>query len=260
MISYFLNLLLAFIALPYLFFAIRKLRTEIPQLPNAKDLNGEEGEFSESKDLLFLGESAIAGVGVESNKEGMAGQLSKTLSERLQLSLKWEVLAHTGYDAEMVIKTLLPKLRKEPYDLILIQLCVNDTFKLTPPVYFSLRVEKIINHLKQKYPKAKILFVNNAPIRDMSFPRLVKFILGNIIDQYGKVIKDLVIQHDDLFFIEEKLQFSDWQKRFPDKPREDFFSDGVHPSAFTYARWSEDIVDYIIDNEIIYPVIDSVRR
>ena len=252
MLYYFFNLLLAFICLPYLFFAIRKLRKEIPMLPNADDLKGTAGsEYSESLSVLFLGESAIAGVGVTSNYDGLGGQVSKNLASLLHKKINWQVVAHTGYDAQQVIDILLPKIRGEHYDLILIQLCVNDTFKLTPPVIFSLRIEEIINHLKEKYPPAKILFVNNAPIRDMSFPRLMKFILGNILDEQGKVIADLVDQHDDLYFITQKLKYSDWLIRYPNKPREDFFSDGVHPSAFTYARWSEDICEFIDKQEIL---------
>lgn len=246
MLIYFLNLLLAFICLPYVYFAVRKIRKEIPILPNAKDLKGIEGkEFTDSLSVLYLGESAIAGVGVASNHDGLGGQVSKNLAKLYRKSINWEVLAHTGYDAQMVIEKILPKLDDQPYDLILIQLCVNDTLKLIPPVIFSLRIEKIINHLKHKYPDSKILFVNNAPVRDMSFPALFKFILGNIIDEYGKVIERLVAQHQDLYFINIKLKYSDWQVRYPDKPRDEFFSDGVHPSAFTYARWSEDICDFI---------------
>lgn len=251
MINYFLNLFLAFLSIPYLYFVVKRLRKTIPQLPNAKDLSGTEGNSEKSIDVLYLGESAIAGVGVNSNKDGLGGQISKTLAKKLEQQINWEVLAHTGYDAEKVINTLLPKLRNETYQLILIQLCVNDAFKLMPPVYFSLRIEKIINHLKQKYPKTKILFVNNAPVRDMAFPWLFKFILGNIMDEYGKVIQHLVVQHDDLFFMQDKLKFSDWEKRFPNKPREEFFSDGVHPSAFTYKHWSEDIVDFIIQKKVV---------
>lgn len=229
-------------------------------LPNAADLEAIEGDYQETNHLLFLGESAISGVGVESNKQGLAGQTSKVLSKSLAQNIHWEVLAHTGYDAEMVINKLLPKLKDVPYDLIVIQLSANDTFKLTPPVYFSLRIEKIINHLKQKYPKTKILFVNTPPIGDMAFPTLIKFILGNIIDEYGKVIQQLVDQHEDLYFITDKLQFSEWQNRFPGKPKSDFFSDGVHPSAFTYAVWSQDVVDFILSNMIINPVKDLIRR
>lgn len=251
MINYFLNLLLAFITLPYLYFAIRKLRKIIPVLPNAEDLTGLVGDHDQTLSVLYLGESAIAGVGVSSNKEAIGGQLSDYLSKHYNCNIQWEVLAQTGYDAQQVIDSLLPQLKDENYDLILIQLCANDTFKLLPPVYFSLRIEKIINHLKLKYPRSKILFVNNAPIRDMSFPPLVGFILGNIIDEYGKVIADLVAQHDDLYFISDKLQYSEWLQRYPDKPREEFFSDGVHPSAFTYARWAEDIGEYIVKEEIL---------
>jgi len=252
MLNYFLNLLLAFICIPYLYFAIRRLRKEIPVLPNAVDLNGSEGaEHERALSLLFLGESAIAGVGVRSNNDGLGGQVSKNLAAKLQTKINWDVIAHTGYDSQLVIDKLLPQLHMEHYDLILIQLCVNDTLKLIPPVIYSLRLESIINFLINKYPKSKILFVNNAPVRDMSFPPLVKYILGNIIDEYGKVIEHLVIQDEHLYFINQKLKYSDWQRRYPDKPREEFFSDGVHPSAFTYARWSEDICEYIVDRKII---------
>lgn len=251
MIIYFLNLLLAFACIPYLYFAVKKLRKTIPVLPNADDLQGQIGNHHITKTLLFLGESAIAGVGVQSNNDALAGQLSDRLSIMYNCNIHWEVLAHTGYDSQQVIDVLLPQLKNQQYDLILIQLCVNDTLKLIPPVYYSLRIEQIINHLKQKYQNSKILFVNNAPIRDMSFPFLVKYILGNILDQYAHVLEDLVAQHEDIYFISDKLQYTDWQKRYPDIPREDFFSDGVHPSAFTYARWAEDIAEYIINKEII---------
>ena len=251
MLIYFLNLLLIILASPYLYFVIRKLRRTIPSLPNAQDLLGKTTGYDEALSLLLLGESAIAGVGVGSNHDALAGHISNKLSKQCQLNVSWEILAHTGYHAEQVLDILLPQLRSYHYDIILIQLAANDAFRLNFPNRYKTSIEKIIHHLRAKYPEAIILFINNPPVRDMAFPAIVQFVLGNIMDQYAKVLHDLAAKDKKVFFIDDKVRLKDWRRRFPDRKFEDFFSDGVHPSAFTFSVWAEDICDYMMNSKII---------
>ncbi len=248
---YSLTLLLVILTSPYLYLAGKRVRRTIPTLPNAQDLHGVCSGYERSASLLFLGESAIAGVGVVSNHDGLAGQVSQYLSKMSQTDVRWDVLAHTGYDAQRVLTDLLPKMAQRDYDIILIQLSANDAFKLHSPWKYKRRMQLIINQITRQCPKAKIIFLTNPPVRDMAFPPLLAFIFGNVMDQYAEVLAHIASKNENHYFMDDKLSLKEWQAMYPEKAPQDFFSDGVHPSAFSYKIWAREIAAYIMTHSIL---------
>ncbi|HRD79704.1 MAG TPA: hypothetical protein PLL53_03015, partial [Saprospiraceae bacterium] len=87
---YYIGALLSVPLLPVLYFQGKKLRKNFPRLPEPEhNVQGrtEEGVGAPIR-ILALGESTIAGVGVQDHRHGFTGELAAALS------------AHTGRPAE----------------------------------------------------------------------------------------------------------------------------------------------------------------
>ncbi|WP_052019689.1 hypothetical protein [Mesobacillus boroniphilus] len=64
--------------LPFLYFQGKRVRASTPRLPEAKGNTGMvKLEGDQEFRFIFLGESSIAGVGVNHHEEGFAGVLQK---------------------------------------------------------------------------------------------------------------------------------------------------------------------------------------
>ena len=82
------------------------VRRKVPQLEPPQDMTGVEGSGSQLR-LLVVGESTMAGIGVDSHAEGFAGTLAKELADKKQWQIDWEVIAKSGYNMQMINEELL---------------------------------------------------------------------------------------------------------------------------------------------------------
>ena len=56
----------------------------------------------------------------------------------------------------------------------------------------------------------------------------------------------------NVYYSLEKITLDGWMKKFQvDTEMSEFFSDGVHPSLFTYQTWARDLADFILKDEKI---------
>lgn len=64
------------------------IKRKIPKLPAAKGTEGMINiDAARTLRLLILGESTMAGVGVETHEEGFAGSLAKELAQKLEANI-----------------------------------------------------------------------------------------------------------------------------------------------------------------------------
>jgi hypothetical protein len=81
-----------------------------------------------------------------------------------------------------------------------------------------------------------------------AFPWIIQRILGSLVSLHGAVIRDIPQRFKNVFYIDEELRFEDWIKRTDGNLTvDDFFSDGVHPSATTYGMWGGEVGKFIMD-------------
>ncbi len=225
----------------------------MPDLPEAKGENGLAGSSERALHILSLGESTMAGVGVDHHEHSISGQVAKSLHRLTGRAIRWQVIAKSGFTAKKVKKMLVPKIPKKQIDLVLIGLGANDAFSLNSPLRWKRDMKRLIQQLREKEIHCPIVIANMPPIDDFpAFPKSFKLIMGNLIRWYGEVMKELSQQLANVHFMEEAISFDRFIKKSPEaKERAAFFSDGVHPSALTYAIWSEEIADFIYQRQLI---------
>ena len=248
-LKYILGVIMALPLLPVLLIQGKRVRKGVPRLPEAKGNQGRafHPNYDTTLNLLVLGESTMAGVGVETHEQGFAGELGRTIVEGSETNVDWKVYAQSGYTAEDLRNKILPGISETVVDLIVIGLGGNDTFNLNTPLVWKRQVQLLLDGLKEKFGDTPVVFSNMPPISYFpAFTPLMRFFLGNLVEIFGEVLEALVSDQKNVYYYSRKITLEDWIERLnvAAKP-EDFFSDGVHPSELTYQTWARDLVQYM---------------
>jgi lysophospholipase L1-like esterase len=248
---FFLGVLLALPLFPLLLHLGKKVRKKVPKLGEATEnltaeIVGTQGKIA----LLCLGESTFAGVGVTDHKEGIVGQIATHLHQSTNKSVAWTVLAKSGYTAKEACQMLVPQIPNRIFDLVVIGLGGNDTFKFNSPLSFRNHFIKLIEAIREKQPTAQIVIANMPPVGEFpAFPPLLQFFLGNLVKLHGEVIADFPMLFKKVKYANQSIRFEEWLQKANQENLSlaSFFSDGVHPSALTYALWGKEIANLAVE-------------
>lgn len=253
-VKYILANLLNLPLFPILYFQGKHIRKTIPRLPEAKQPYGSTGTGAQKIKLISIGESTIAGVGVATHAQGFTGHLAQAIAQATSSTVDWQVTARSGYTARKVKDKLLPKISASSFDMIIIGLGGNDTFKLNSPKQWRRDIESLIDKLQVQFPDTPVVFCNVPPIRSFpAFTPVIKFVLGRQIDLLHEVLKKVVASKEGIWYIEKRIKLEYWLEHFKEKAYtpQDFFSDGVHPSELTYKTWANETAKFVLEKEII---------
>ena len=253
-LKYLIGAIISIPSLPIMYFQGKRIKKKIPQLPEAKGNEGHAAckEGSDARlNIISLGESTIAGVGVETHEEGFTGTLAKELSNLLQANISWKVYAKSGYNARKVRQLLLPQIKEDKIDLIVIGLGGNDAFELNRPSAWRTQVISLLEAIHRRFPETPIVFCNMPPIKLFpAFTPLIKFTIGNLVEILGQELESTADRFENTFYFGEKITFEEWSKRYDvETSEQNFFSDGVHPSKLTYQVWAKDVASNIFNNK-----------
>ena len=249
-------LLLPFLLLAYPFLMLHGLYIlrHMPDLQPPNDHRGQIGDGGNPLRVLALGESSVAGIGVETHKDGVIHTITQILSKKLQQSFIYEIVAQSGYTAQQTIDLLLDKINMQNPDLIIIGLGGNDTFRANFPWTWRKTIENLIHQLHNHGLKAPILFLNLPPVRDFpAFHPIARFFAGEIADALGKELEALSNNTNTIYFPKEKVRVKDWVKRHYEYTKlevPDLFSDGIHPTLLTYQVWALEMSTFIMEKGI----------
>lgn len=240
---FFLGGILIIPIVPLLIWQGKRVRNSIPNLPEAVGTVGQVLVNESFINLLTIGESTFAGVGVKTHEEGVTGELAKFLSNKTNRSVNWEVLAQSGYTAKKVLTELVPKIPKTPFDIIVIGLGGNDTFELNRPMRWQKDLIDIIVEIQKIQPQASIIIATLPPVG--SFPAFLfplNVVLGGLERLHSRAVKPVPKLFKNVYFDSNRFQVTE---------PEIMFSDGVHPSGYTYSLWGKQLAEFIVENELI---------
>ena len=199
--------------------------------------------------LLLLGESTMAGVGVATNEEGFAGSLARELAEQLQQTISWSVYAKSGYNTKKVTIELLPQIQEKSADLIVIGVGANDVFEVNTLFTWRKNVVDLIQSIRILFPETPIAFANMPPVKEFTaFPKALQFTLGNLSLLFQKELIIIVAESPNVYFDDRLLALEEWiLKNDPTATPADLFSDGVHPSKRSYGLWAREFSGFLFE-------------
>ncbi|MGJ3256606.1 MAG: SGNH/GDSL hydrolase family protein [Alcanivorax sp.] len=117
---------------PLLVWQGKQTRRTTPRLPEAGgEPHGQYGDGEPALQLLVIGESTAAGVGVKHHQDGLASQLARQLQQQGLHTIGWHSHGINGIRLQALLDNL-KTIELPEADTILLSMGVNDTAGLTP--------------------------------------------------------------------------------------------------------------------------------
>lgn len=183
--------------------------------------------------VLILGDSSAAGVGVETQKQALSGQLVNVLSQDYLVT--WNVLAQTG----ATTASTLDWMQNHPaatFDVAVVALGVNDVTRSVPLRRWLRQSDQLFDVLADKFSVQRIYTSSLPPLGHFpAFPHPLRWLIGLTATRYNTHMTALQAARPDV----ERLQM--------DLPLDPglMARDGYHPSAKTYTLWAEQVANRI---------------
>jgi len=226
---------------PFLLLQGLWVRKKTPSLP--EPVNKTCGSIGQGKilNLLLLGDSSAAGVGVETAEASLLGQLLQNLSPHYHVN--YQMIAKTGQTTAGMIDVLMPLVNK-PFDVVITALGVNDVTSQVPVEKWLCQQHELIVLIRQKFSPQKIIVSGLPPVREFpALPWPLNAYMGDWADAFNEALINLCNQHDTVDF-----------QSLRDYPVEAQAAvDGFHPGPVVYSLWaqylSEGISTLVLNND-----------
>ena len=222
---------LGYLISPLLVTQGRLVRTGRPRLPNAP--MPWSGTISGPKPLrlLGLGDSTIAGVGVDNPMLGLTAQLARALYKELGRGVGWDSFGERGITTGQLLEEYLPQAFDESdhVDIAMVSIGANDAKNLQPRGRAIKNVAEIVESLHERFPEAVIL-VSSLPAFN-KFPTLPEP-LRTVMANHGKGIEVGMRR------VVEARPYALMSPPPSDYPPTFFAEDGFHPGAEGYRVWA----------------------
>jgi lysophospholipase L1-like esterase len=174
-----------------------------------------------------VGDSIIAGVGVDEQRHALVGQFARRLHERTGRPVDWKAVGFNGATSAEVARSMA---RRAPAaDVYLLSVGVNDMTRAVAAKRFAGNVASLVASLRNRSPTATIVFVGIPPLA--MFPAL-PWPLGALL---GERARSMQAAARATLSGENALCFD-----FPESlPAGGFARDGFHPAADACREWAE---------------------
>lgn len=203
------------------------VRMTTPRLPEAEGPRfGSIGSGPTIK-VLILGDSAAAGVGVESQSQALSGQLVARLAKRY--TVNWRLEANTG-DKTQDVLTRLATMDAESFDVVITSIGVNDVTSSVQPQEWKQQQSALVRTLRTKFSANRILMTVVPPMNAFpALPQPLRWCLGHRAYELNVQLATLVKEHSWCELVEPGFELDSALMA----------SDGFHPGPELYKQWAE---------------------
>ena len=186
--------------------------------------------------ILILGDSAAAGVGVETQKDALLGAVLNQLKNQYEISYRLE--AKTGHTTGEVIKTV-KNMSLRHFDVVITSVGVNDITKLTPPKNWIKKQQQLYAEINQKFTP-ELIIASGVPPMNMfpALPNPLAWLFGQYAKAMNETLDKFVQQQANMQWIAYDLE----QFKLLNL---EMAADGFHPSKEIYTLWGQQMADKI---------------
>ncbi|MGB8811114.1 MAG: SGNH/GDSL hydrolase family protein [Acinetobacter calcoaceticus] len=220
------------VLLPVLFIQGAKVRKNTPRLLEA--IGEREGLCGHGRplSLLILGDSAAAGVGVETQKDALSGAIISELQD--EYSLCWKLHAKTGDTTKQVFQAL-QHLEQQNYDVVVTSIGVNDVTKLTSANLWLKQQKQLFQQIQTRFQPKLIIVSGVPPMQHFpALPNPLAWLFGKYAEQMNQALYKWLESQNQFRFIQYDIE-SFQAMSLP------MASDGFHPSKEIYAIWGQQV-------------------
>ncbi len=221
----------------------RWARSNGPRLPNAPKpwsgtISGREPLY-----LLGLGDSTIAGVGVDNPMNGLTAQFAKEMYRYTGRGISWDSIGQRGITAEDLLEDYLPEIdQAEPPDVVLVSIGANDAKNMVSPRRAATAIDIVVDRLHTDFPSAAII-VSSLPAFHLfrSLPQPLRSVMAGNGQAIERRVRPRIEQRHYAMMLPPP----------PHYPAHFFAEDGFHPSAEGYAIWAEFAVEDVASRGLL---------
>ena len=211
-----------------------------PRLPEAEGhCNGLAPSTRDSDETLyltFLGESTVAGVGVETHTQGLAANTAFHIAKMAPINVHWHAIGENGIRLEATVERLVSQIPERDNQIIIICLGVNDVTGMTSLPQWEQGFNLLLRRLSSLNP-AGIVFNGIPPMHEFTaLPQPLRFVLGKRAMLMQSVIENHP-ERNNSFVVFPSVSLTS---------KEDLARDGYHPSKMGYFKWSGVIAEQLL--------------
>jgi lysophospholipase L1-like esterase len=208
-------------------------RRVTPKLPEAEgEREGVAGDGMPLR-LLILGDSAAAGVGVQTQADALSGQLVSRLARDHQVL--WKLWARSGLDSQALLD-LLEQRAAQPFDVVLLSIGVNDVTSSLSVDQWIARQQRLISVLRNKFAVKHIILSPLPPMHLLpALPQPLRWYLGNRAARFNTRLAGLAAGKDHCTMLTTRLA----------PVAGSMARDGFHPGPAIYSVWAGDAAEAI---------------
>lgn len=225
-----------FALLPIIVIQGIKVRKDTPRLIEASgDRDGLAGQ-GDPLSLLILGDSAAAGVGVETQQDALSGAIISQLKN--EYALQWKLHAKTGDTTKQVYQAV-QQLEHKKYDVVITSIGVNDVTKLTSPKSWIKQQKQLFTQIQKQFQPKLIIVSGVPPMQHFpALPNPLAWLFGKYAEQMNQTLQQWLAPQSQFRFIQYDIE----SFQAMDLP---MASDGFHPSKEIYAIWGQQVATLI---------------
>jgi lysophospholipase L1-like esterase len=237
--------LLALPLLPWLVAQGRRTRRMTPRMPEAAGARSGIAVPAQAcpelaaMSLLAIGESTVAGVGVDEQQQAITAQLASQLATRWQRPVRWQACGQNGAtvaDAMAALATGTLQLPTQPVQLLLVAFGVNDTTAFHSSRRYRRDLQRLLDHLQQQVQPELVIVTGVPPVHRFSaLPQPLRHVLGQKAVVLTAAARELAQQRARTIFVPV----------IPAHPALLAY-DGYHPAATGVRMWAEDLAQAVV--------------
>jgi lysophospholipase L1-like esterase len=186
-----------------------------------------ESPRSELK-LLFVGDSTMAGVGVQHQTDALAFHVASILANRLGRSVRWQLAAKSGVNTSQALDFVKDQ-ELSPADVLVTALGTNDVTSQRKPYQFIADYESLVDTLSKRVG-AKFSVISGLPPLHLTpaMPQPLRWYLGRYAHLLDESLRRWIAPQRNLAYV--SLQ---WASNL-----QDMAADGFHPGENQYRAWA----------------------
>lgn len=213
----------------------RRVTPRLPEVPGPDTGLAGQGHDGAALSLLTVGESPVAGVGVENHDEAITGQLALQMAHRLQRPVSWRACGKNGITVREARIEVIPHIPCEPVDVALVAFGVNDTTAFRPVSRWSADLRQMLDAIESRCQPKLILLSGVPPIaRFPALPQPLRWVMGLKAQALDVAACEIATKRAHTCHVPLMLDTAD---------RAMMAADGYHPSAKGCTAWARLLVE-----------------
>lgn len=215
----------------------RRLAQSLPEAAGPR--TGSCGVGASALRVLLVGDSAVAGVGVATQDQALAGQLARALRGALPATvIEWRVVARSGVNTREALAMLAAE-EPEQFDLAVVALGVNDVTAQVSIRAWLARIGQLVEQIRGDWGVRQIWLSGLPPMhRFPLLPQPLRWFLGRRARRFSNALGAWAARRPGLHYVS-----------LPDMTDPTLIAaDGFHPGLGAVAIWARALAQDIGDH------------